>query len=373
MLTTYYNPHISGLTLYFERLAEEYVKQGHKVTVLTTQHDKNLPTKATIAGVEVIRTPYLFKINKGMLTHRILLDAYPLLKNTDVIHFNLPSIEALPVALLAKVLKTPIVSTYVCDITLPNFTGSKLLDKVIDISHYLTLKLSDEIASFTTDFAKNSRLLKRFKNITEVYPIVEIESYGISNISALEKAKKPRIGMATRIAADKGIEYMVNALPEIHKDFPDAELLIAGTINAVGEEEYLAKLQPLFKKDEKHIKLLGQLSPSQMPFFFKNIDVLVVASTNSTEAFGMVQVEAMFEGTPVVATNLPGVRVPAKVTGMGEIAKIGDSHDLAEKVKSVLKNSKILNPEQVRKIFSKQQAIQNYLNLYKIAITKKDL
>jgi glycogen synthase len=42
MLTTYYNPHISGLTLYFQRLAEEYVKLGHVVTVICAKHDKNL-------------------------------------------------------------------------------------------------------------------------------------------------------------------------------------------------------------------------------------------------------------------------------------------------------------------------------------------
>jgi len=365
MLTTYYHPHVSGLTLYFQRLAEEYVELGHNVTILCAQHDKNLKNKEIIKGVKVIRTPYLFKINKGMILHKIIIDAWKPLKEADVLHNNLPSIEALPVVILAKLFRKPIVTTYVCDITLPKFFGSKLLDKIIDINHHLVLRLSDTVASFTLDFAKHSRVLKGYyKNTVEVLPIVELNKKHIIKINELENSPHPRIGMATRIAADKGIDYMVNALPTIWKIFSTAELFIVGTINAVGEEKYLEKLKPLFNKYEDKIHLLGQIDPNAMPYYFKNIDVLVVASTNSTEAFGMVQVEAMLEGTPVVATDLPGVRVPIQTTGMGEIAKIADSEDLAKKIISVLNKDKSYSMDALHK-FNKKSVIETNLNLYK--------
>lgn len=373
MLTTYYHPHISGLTLYFQRLAEEYVKKGHEVTMLTAQHDKTLLQKETIEGVKVIRTPYLFKINKGMILPRIWIDGWKALKDVEVVHINLPSVEALPVAILAKIRRKPVVSTYVCDITLPKFLLSGLLDRLIDFNHYFVLLLSNRIASFTQDFAENSRVLKKFAHkTTEVYPIVEVKPVHKTKpqIKELEKSSHPRIGMATRIAADKGIDFMLNALPSIWEVYPEAKLFIVGTVNAVGEEKYLEKLQPLFEKYAEKIKLLGSVEPEVMPYFFRNIDVLVVASTNSTEAFGMVQVEAMFEGTPVVATDLPGVRVPIQVTGYGQIAKIADSEDLAKKILKTLGAKHKVDTKKIRRLFNKEDSIRNYLDLYNFSNEK---
>jgi hypothetical protein len=67
-----------------------------------------------------------------------------------------------------------------------------------------------------------------------------------------------------------------------------------------------------------------------MPAFFAACDVVVVPSLNSTETFGLVQVEAMLCGTPSIASDLPGVRRPPRMTGMGEVVPIGDSSALAE-------------------------------------------
>jgi glycosyltransferase involved in cell wall biosynthesis len=57
---------------------------------------------------------------------------------------------------------------------------------------------------------------------------------------------------------------------------------------------------------------------------------------NSTEAFGLVQVEAMMNSVPSVASALPGVRQPVTMHGMGRVARIGDAAHLAECILEVL-------------------------------------
>jgi glycosyltransferase involved in cell wall biosynthesis len=73
-----------------------------------------------------------------------------------------------------------------------------------------------------------------------------------------------------------------------------------------------------------------------MAAFYPNLDVLIVPSLNSTEAFGLVQIEAMMNGVPCVASDLPGVRQPVMNTGMGKIIPIGNSAALAEAILDIL-------------------------------------
>jgi glycosyltransferase involved in cell wall biosynthesis len=73
-----------------------------------------------------------------------------------------------------------------------------------------------------------------------------------------------------------------------------------------------------------------------MAAFFHECEVTVLPSINSTESYGLVQVESMTCGTPVVASDLPGVRVPVSMTGMGRIFPPADPNKLAEVLIEVL-------------------------------------
>lgn len=341
LFTTYYYPNVSGLTFYFKWLAEAAVREGYQVTVVSAQFKKNLSRHENIDGVKVLRSPYLFKINKGLFLYRILWDSFKIIRNADIIHFNLPAFEALPLAIVAKLFGKKIVSTYVCDIYLPRFWGSKIIENLIDWLHILTLKLSNQVVSFTSDFANNSRVLKSIAHkVQEIYPpvLLPLKAESIPKLKQLKVEHAPIVAMATRFASEKGIDIFIDTFTKVQQKFPRAHYLIAGNIKVIGETSYWDKMQPLLKQYESNLTLLGNLTLTEMNYFYQNIDVLVVASTNSTEAYGMVQIEAMLNGTPVVATDLPGVRVPIMLTGMGQIAKVGSKTDLAAKIIAVLQN-----------------------------------
>jgi glycosyltransferase involved in cell wall biosynthesis len=106
----------------------------------------------------------------------------------------------------------------------------------------------------------------------------------------------------------------------------------------MGEQAYSDRLMPRIREYEiaGPWTFLGNLDPIEMAAFYPNLNVLTVPSLNSTEAFGLVQIEAMMNGVPCVPSALPGVRQPVMMHGMGQVAKIGDSADLADSILEVL-------------------------------------
>ncbi len=92
----------------------------------------------------------------------------------------------------------------------------------------------------------------------------------------------------------------------------------------------------------------------------------MLPSVNSTESFGLVQVEAMLCGTPVVASALPGVRQPVLVTGMGEVAPVADPVGLAAAIIRVLKErERYLRPRaEIAARFDLQATAAFYERLY---------
>ncbi len=112
------------------------------------------------------------------------------------------------------------------------------------------------------------------------------------------------------------------------------------------------------------------MHPDAIADLFTMSDVLVLPSINSTESFGLVQVEAMLRGVPVVASNLPGVRQPTRMTGMGEIAPIGDSEGLARQILKVLASpERYLRPrEEIRAMFSLEKTLDDYEAVYRSAV-----
>ena len=124
----------------------------------------------------------------------------------------------------------------------------------------------------------------------------------------------------------------------------DFVILIGGDAHSVGEEKYAQQILKIVHTSGGFARYVGMLPAEAIGNFYTLLDVLVVPSINSTEAFGMVQVEAMRFGVPVVATDLPGVRVCVRKTGMGEIVPIRDKKAIAEAITEI-----VLNPEVYRK------------------------
>jgi glycosyltransferase involved in cell wall biosynthesis len=347
IVLTYYRPHTSGLTIYTERLAKALAARGHQVTVFTSQFDKNLPLEETVDGVHIIRFPILFKISKGVISATIGFTATKLVKEADVIHLHLPQFDAAGIALRGRLMGIPSVITYHCDLKMPSGLFNLMVNDVVHMMNHLAAIFTHQVITYTQDYADHSPYLKFYKKKTRIIqpPVTLPEARPDAREEFARKfhldGKKPVIAMAARFAAEKGVEVLLDALPGIMQEFPDVQVLFAGQyLDVLGEEAYAERLFPLINRyiQEGHWKWLGVVGQEDMVGFYQNLDVLTVPSLNSTESFGLVQIEAMMNNVPVVASDLPGVRQPVKMTGMGEIFHIGDSRHLAEQICKVLRN-----------------------------------
>jgi glycosyltransferase involved in cell wall biosynthesis len=340
---TYYRPHYSGLTIYAERLAMALARRGHRVTVLTSQFDPRLPRLERLDGVTVVRVPPLMRVSKGLIMPRMPFVAWRLARKADVINLHMPQLDAAYIAWIGKLLRKPVVLTYQCDLRLPRGLIHAIANQVSHIANHVAAWGSRAIVSITRDYAEHSPYLTRYlKKVRVLDPPVQLAPASETDVRAFRQkyAIRPEqriIGMAARLATEKGVEFLVQALPEILKVFPTARVLFVGPYqNVVGEEKYAQRVLPLIRGLEDHWTFLGIVSDVEMTAFFKTSEVLVLPSLNSTEAYGLVQAEALTCGTPVVASDLPGVRVPVTETGMGRIVPVGDAAAIAQAVIEIL-------------------------------------
>ncbi len=366
---TYYTPYVSGLTLYVKRLAEALAEKSNQVSVISFQHEEGLPSEEKINNIRVVRVKPLFKISKGFVSLGWLTKCFREVRKHETVIINLPQFEGVTAALLGKIFGKKVISVYHCEVVLPRGFSNRIINWLLNRSNKISLALSDTVVTYTEDFASHSKILlpylKKTKYVYPPIPLPKIDKRVQKMI--MEKIGKTDyvIGVAARLAAEKGIEYLLEAIPLIQNviarneatkqsrggssrpamaglamTYSPFKIIIAGSLDPVGETSYKKKILQLVEKYRDYIIFLGELKEEEMGAFYSLLDVLVLPSINSTEAFGMVQVEAMMMGVPVVATNLPGVRVPIQKTGMGTVVPVKNSQKLAEAIVEVLKNKK---------------------------------
>ena len=317
---TYYFPNISGVSLYAVILAEELAKRNYEVEVICGGVSREYH------GVKIFGVKG-FSLGKGFIMPMYWLKSFFLVKNTDVVNCHLPSIESFWLALWARVFNKKLIVTHHCEFGFDGPLSNKFIALVSYPIHLFTYLMADRIVAYTEDYARHSIFLKLFKSkVVYILPPVKISPCPLFEKEGERKGLKT-VGFVGRIAWEKGLEVLIEAMKQV-----DAKLMLVGPYkNVAGDETY---------KKLKNVELVGPIEHEKLNKYYEKFDCLVLPSTNNLETFGIVQPEAMLCGCPVVASNLPGVRVPVQMTSMGEIAEVGDVHDLAKKINLVLKQGK---------------------------------
>ncbi len=372
---TYYRPHTSGLTIYVERLAKAFVQLGHRVTILTSRYERTLQKTETRDGVKIIRVPVLFRISKGVVMPTLVFYLIKEFLRHDVIHIHLPQFDAAAVAFWSRLLHKPTILTYHCDLIMPRGLLNWLANQAVHLMNRIAAVFAHRIVTYTQDYANHSVFLRHYlKKLDVIKPPVQLPEVTPREIEEFQQRtnathKRPVIGMAARFATEKGVEVLIKALPIVRESHPAAVIQFAGPHEQiVGEEQYAKKLMPAIRDLEKQQawRFLGILNEKELTKFYANIDLLVVPSLNSTEAFGLVQIEAMLMGKPIVVSDLPGVRQPVQWHHMGEVVAVGDPKKLGQAILGILQDRERyrIEKEELDRQYSPEAVAKEYIKLF---------
>jgi glycosyltransferase involved in cell wall biosynthesis len=361
-------PYVSGLTIFGQRLAEGLTERGHRITVLTNRHDRTLPKKER-GSFLVKRAVPLCRLSRGFVSpHLALLFCREFLKNQAVI-LHLPLPEAFFFAPLAKLFGRKVFLIYHANLNLPSWSVfSWLIEKIVWLNHYLAALWADKIIASSEDYIDFASFLRRFRGKTvAILPPVLVAT---PDRQAAEEQRREKnlskskvIGFAGRFTEEKGGDLLLRAIPLIAAAIPEVKVVFAGNMN-VAYEDFSRREKKLIQQFADRLVFWGIVSPPKMAEFYALCDILVLPSR--AESFGLVQVEAMFCGCPVVAFDIPGGRVPILMTKMGKLAAEVNPESLAEAVITVLRERKkyVRSRTAILKQFDFQETIKAYEKVF---------
>jgi glycosyltransferase involved in cell wall biosynthesis len=286
----FYPPHMGGIETHLQALCRELQKTLDLQVIVASDDAKS--TEESLEGVAVSRLPTRFSIAStpfcpsmvGRIRHSV----------ADIIHIHLPNPAAV-LAYLASGHRGQLVFTYHSDTV-----RHKALGDLFEPFLHAALRRSSAIVATSPDYLRTSPVLIRYRDRCHVIP------YGIS-IEQFEHADEDKVAEIQRQYGDrlvisvgrlvyyKGFEYLIRAMAHVR-----GKLLIVGDGPL---REKLRECAASVGVSDK-VAFVGEIQNEQIIPYYHASDVFALASVARSEAFGIVQIEAMAAGIPVVNTSL---------------------------------------------------------------------
>lgn len=271
-----------GIERYVHDLSSFLADRSHEVEVLVAG-DRSDNSVISVSGFTIRSIPCVCRI----LSNPICPGLKGYLKRTsaDLIHFHIPLPSAVISWLMAKQ-NTPYIVTYHSDIVRQSF----FLPFYGPFLHKF-LRQAESVIATSPIYVKTSRFLSRLNNV-EVIPIG-------SDLNRFKPSSDTEQGdyvlFVGRFRKYKGIRVLLNAW----KRFPDRRLIM------VGGGPLLPEILSAISKNNLNIEIIQNPDDEELVEIYQKAKCLVLPSTLRSEAFGMVQTEAMACAIPVISTSIP--------------------------------------------------------------------
>jgi glycosyltransferase involved in cell wall biosynthesis len=336
----YYFPDAGGIESVSLSIARGAVVNGYAVTVICFGNTQKI-SEEIVDQVRILRSPIALTIASQPLGLRYMYLCLRESRQANLVHLHAPNMLGCLCALfIAR--KTRLLVHWHSDVI-----GKGLLGKLLRPLEFLILKRADTIVATSKIYADASEILSKFREKVSVVPIGVPDVKPISDnvslstiLSALVKiiAGRRIILAVGRLVPYKGFDVLIEAAKYINSD---------AVVIIVGDGQFRVDLQNSINSSgvAEGVHLTGRLSEECLRYLFSKASLYCMSSTNRAEAFGVVLLEAMAYGLPIVATDIPGSGVPwvNKHGTSGLNVPAGDPQALAEACNQILGSMKLCN------------------------------
>ena len=286
-----------GVRTHVADLAETLMARGHEVSVLAPL-DEDIPLPDWVVdGGRPVAVPYngsvarlSFGVKATRAVHRWVRDG-----DFDVLHVHEPLAPSLSL-LACWVANGPIVATW---------HSSQDRSRILSAGYYIAQtaleKLSGTIA--VSEDARRTLVAHVGGDAVLIPNGVRVAQYaGDERLPGVDPGRPSILFLGRMDEPRKGLQVLVDAMPQIVAAYPDIQVLIAGP----GDENDARKqLPPL--PDSVDLRFLGRVDDEEKARALRSVDAYIAPHTGG-ESFGIVLIEAMAAGTAVIASDLPAFR-----------------------------------------------------------------
>jgi glycosyltransferase involved in cell wall biosynthesis len=323
LASPYFAPKIGGVERYAHRLSVGLRDDhGHEVTVLTTGTGGSV-ARSEFDGLPVVQVPARWQLSATRFDPSWFSSVRRLIRaeRPDVVITHAPVAGLADVCLAAKG-AVPAIATYHSGSMRKHKWPEDLLIGAYE-SVVLPRVLDRADAVVTTCPMGRGRY---------VPPGVDAELFRPDPATPPVDGRILYAGRIEHASAWKGIGTLLSAFKLLAAKRPEVSLELAGGGDAVGHWRAVADGMRLGDR----VCFSGELNGEGLADAYRRASVFVLPSETESEAFGMVLIEAMACGTPVVASRVGGMPAVVESTGGGVLARPGDPASLAEAIAALL-------------------------------------
>lgn len=336
-VTPVFPPYRGGMGTVAYQQARALAEAGVEVTVMVP---RNPQPPRPAPGVTVVELGAALRRGNAACLPQVARRA----GGYDLLHLHYPFFGTAEILALRRLLTgPPLVLQYQMDVVAVSWKAR--------LFHWhrrsllpVILRASDAIIVSSRDYAESSFLADHLDELGErvnVIPAgIDLDHLNPAPTAADAELSLPPhplvffLAKLDRAHYFKGLHVLIEALAML----PEASLVVGG--DGEWREKYEAQASARLGQ---RVRFVGDVPDRLLPAYYRAADVSVLPSTDRTEAFGLVLIESMACGTPVVASRLPGVRTLVQHGATGYLVEPGDPFDLADKIRACVQRGEAMN------------------------------